>query len=469
MIHAFVRIILFNFANLSLLFRCELRRIQDTQGDVKAAFLLRMIDIANRRRWSGNYFFYRDQDCVQPTYGVELKGNLVFKSKQLTFNITSLNIAMYTLETQTGIPAMYNRSCPGQMTKSDGGRYIVYKTDKSAFSNTACLNALGLDKREFIDAFFETLLPGGTRKEELFQNSVDLRLSSPRHTYQSPLVHLDIPRCITCVKVSRGNLKRPPKLYKRNSTSLNGVWGSVRCLKENRAFYTTRIDKFDGNKFESSFYQMDHSPPQKCDSPYFELLTAGNFSKFGKSMEVPGGVIYKMTFNHAYLTPYTNAMTNFLNLGLKGTCGKEVWETGKTQDLLPTKGCTSLKFSIYAGMAALVLIRTVHDENRNEMYFGLHENKRDKKRGPLQYDYITQDCSTFPIEMTTTPGPTQTTTVQTTPGTSEEQTIEDKEEEELIVNNIRDAKPTNKAASTKSVIATVVTCLLLYLQAVRHV
>ena len=450
--------------------RCELRRIRESQSGERTVFLLRAIEFAKNRRWTGTYYFYNDQDCLHATYGLEMHGvtfHRTPKTQKFTLNITSVKIAIYSAGIKNEITTKYNNSCPGFLTMTSGWRPpVVYTADNRVYSNEECLKALGVDPREFQDAFFETHKPSGTNAMyELLQNSAYLRkLGKPYETFQWPLVSRKSQVCLTCAKTSMARLTHPPKLYTRNATSLDGTWASFRCNRKGLAFYLARIDKFDGNTFESTVYQMDHTGPEKCDSAIFGIYTTGSLRKVGNSIEVPGGVVYQMSIKTAHLTPLTRAITSIFNVGV-GSCGLETWEKGKTQDLIPTNGCSVIGYSISVNTPELILMRTVHDENRNELYIGTGNLGQSKKSGPVEYSYILQDCSTFPVQMTTTPGPTETTTVKT-----QDSSPDDREEvanEEDVVNVIEDVKPTSSATSLDILLGTILACLLLSRQAVR--
>ena len=434
---------------------------------LKTAFLLRSIEIKAKRKWIGNYFFYRDEDCVYPTYGLEINGKYNLKNKNLTFSINSLSFAVYNVGLEKEIVSKYNKSCPGNLTKSEAGKPAVYTANKKDISNDECLKALGVGKREFTGgASFETHHPlGGVRSDELLQTIVDLtkNKNNTKYGYQWPLVRHNTRRCLTCVKIALSQFKFPPQLYVRNSTSLDGVWASVRCQKSNRGFWTTRLDKFDGNKFDLAFYQMDHTQkvsPHRCQSPLLELRAVGTLRRVGRSLQVPGGVVYELYMQHAYLTPRHKLYEQILNAAPKDTCGKDSWDVGKTQDVVATGGCSMIRYKIPPkGTGIQILARTVHDENRNEMYFGYGV---DTKTGPLQYDYMTQSCSTYPVEMTTTPGPTYTTTVTTEATTTTEEVVNTEVvEAEILVKNNESKRPTSNAISLNAVVRTILAGLLL--------
>lgn len=453
--------------------RCELRRVQDDANGLKSAFLIRSIEIQNRRKWTGIYYFYRDQDCMDPTYGLKMHGKFNFKNKNLTFSISSLSFAIYNSGFAKEIMSKYNKSCPGDLTITESGNPIVYSTERKDISNNECLKALGVGKREFGGgASFETLEPPGrARSDELLQTVVDLTKykNSTIYRYQWPLVRHNKRRCLTCAKIALARFRFPPLLYVRNSTSLDGVWASVRCQKSNRGFWTTRIDKFDGNKFDLGFYQMDHTQQtsrHRCQSPLLEVHSVGTARRIGNSLKVPGGVVYQLYTEHAYLTPRHRLYEQVFNAADKDTCGKDVWEVGKTQDVMSTRGCASIGYEVPAkGIAIQLLIRSVNDENSKEMFLGIG---LDTKSGPLSYFYMTQSCNTYPVEVTTTPGPTDITTIPTEATTTPEEelgAVEDDDEVRIVIENIRaDPSPTSDAVSLDGVVRTILVCLFVYLQ-----
>jgi hypothetical protein len=408
---------------------------------------------------------------MHPTYGLKINGKLNFKNKNLTFSINSLSIAVYNLGFDKELVTKYNKSCPGNLTKTETGKTFVYTTYKKDTLNNECLKALGVGKREFGGgASFETHKPiGGVRSDELLQTSVDLTKNKniTIYNYQWPLVRHNTRRCLTCAKIGLSNLKHPPKLYVRNATSLNGVWASVRCQRANRGYWTTRIDKFNGNKFDLAFYQMDHTQkisPHRCQSPLLELRAVGTLRQVGASVKVPGGVVYELYLKHAYLTPHHKLYEQIFNAAVKDTCGKDTWEVGKSQDVVPTKGCSMIQYTLPPdGEGVQILIRSVRDENRNEMYLGYGD---DKKTGPLKYDYMTRSCNTYPVEITTTPAPTDFTTAPTeaTPQADEVTTENVVEPKIWIKEQIRTAKPTSNAVSLACFAQTVLVGLLLYWQ-----
>ena len=411
---------------------------------------------------------------MHPTYGLKINGKLSFKSKNLTLSVNSMSIAVYSLGFGKELVTKYNKSCPGNLTKTDSGKYVVYSADKKDILNNECLKALGVGKREFGGgASFETHEPkGGVRSDELLQTSVDLTKNKnvTIYNYQWPLVRHDTRRCLTCAKIGLAQLKFPPKLYVRNATSLNGVWASIRCQKANRGYWTTRVDKFNGNKFDLAFYQMDHTQkrsPHRCQSPLLELRAVGTLRQIGNSVKVPGGVVYELYIKHSYLTAHHKLYEQIFNAAEKDTCGKNTWEVGKAQDVVPTKGCSMIQYTLPPkGKGIKVLIRTVQDENRKEMYLGYGE---DRKTGPLKYDYMSQSCNTYPVEITTTPGPTDFTTVPTaeaTPTTQREEIrTEEVVEPKIVVNeNFNHRRPTSNAVSFNSVGQTILFCLLLLWQ-----
>ncbi|XP_028410188.1 protein APCDD1-like [Dendronephthya gigantea] len=460
--------------------RCELRRIQErNQNKMRTSFLLRSIEVTRNKRWIGYYYFYRDQDCVHPTYGLKLQGKTNYIKKNLTLSITSLSIAVYTTKDKIEIEEKYNRSCSGNLTTSDSGTspdavavYSVYRKD---ISNNECLKSLGVEKREFASgAAFETHEPsGGDRSDLLLQTVVDLTKSknSVVYQFQWPLVRHDTRMCLTCSRVGLARLKHPPKLYKRNATSLDGVWASVRCQKINRDFWTTKIDTFSGNDVDFAFYQMDHTlklSPYMCQKPLLEVHTVGTIRLIGNSVEVPGGVVYELYVNHMYMTPRNRFYEQVFNTAAKGTCGVQgEWEVGKTQDVVKTGGCAMIGYVLPKGTATQVLIRTLQDEKRKEMYVGF--GGPGKKLGPLDYDQVAQSCETFPLEITTTPGPTYMTSTEQTETTTEpvENNFDDNEAP-IVIKNVRATEPPSSSGTLNdgSIRVALVLCLL-FLHAVR--
>lgn len=408
---------------------------------------------------------------MHPTYGLEIKGKYNFRNKILSLNLHSLSIAAYNSGTEREIIAKYNRSCPANYTKSTSRKTTVYTAHRKDLANKECLKALGVGKREFsFEASFETVHPEGGKSDELFQTEVDLTRHVHNNTlygYQWPLVRHNTPRCLTCARVGLSELTVPPRLYYRNATSINGAWASVRCLKENEGVWTVRYNIFDGNKFDFGIYQMDYTrkaSPHRCERPLFELHAVGTFRLIGDSIKVPGGAVYELYQKHAFLTPRHRTFEQIFNAADKGTCGKNEWDVGRTQDVTSTGGCAVVGYDIPKSPNVYhVLIRTVRDEGRNEMYVGYETNT---KSGPLSYSVMLQSCDTYPIKMTTTPGPTYTTTLATEPTTQ----IDDNSEESQIL--IREGPvqtvttPTSNAVSCVALLPTLLVCLLLYLQTI---
>lgn len=387
---------------------------------------------------------------------------------------------MYTTKDKKEIQQKYNKSCSGNLTESDSGSLssavAVYTAYKKDFSNNECLKALGVEGREFAGgAAFETHEPpGGDRSDLLLQNVVDLTKSKTSIIYelQWPLVRHNTRMCLTCSRVGLARLKHPPKLYTRNATSLDGEWASARCQKLNRAFWTTKIDTINGNNFDFAFYQMDDTlkvSQYMCPRPFLEVHTVGTMRMIGNSLEVPGGVVYELYIEHVYMTPRNLLYEQVFNAAPKGTCGvQDEWEVGKTQDVVKTGGCSMIGYVLPPkGTAMQVLIRTLQDENRKEMYVGY--GAPGKKAGPLGYDYVTQSCTTFPIEITTTPGPTYTTTVQTETSTTEPvEEILEVNEAPIVVKNIRATEPSSGSGSSNNGgIRTALVLCLLFLQVAR--
>jgi hypothetical protein len=92
----------------------------------------------------------------------------------------------------------------------------------------------------------------------------------------------------------------------------------------------------------------------------------------------------------------------------------------------------------------------------------------DTKSGPLSYFYMTQSCNTYPVEVTTTPGPTDSTTIPTEATTTPEEElsiVEGDDEVRIVIENIRaDPSPTSDAVSLDGVVRTILVCLFFYLQ-----
>ena len=478
LLNIYTILLLLNFQLYFFTCRCEIRRIQDTYSGLKTAFLLRTMNIKRHSKWSSNYYFYRDKDCVESTYGLAIQGQYKFDSKHmnLTLGMTSLRIAIYNSGIEKEIITKYNQSCPGNLNKTKSEKPVVYTVTGRDIKSDACLHALGVGKREFSGgALFQSNTPPGKEKSvELLQTDVDLTKHKNITIYkqQWPLVrHSTANGCLTCSKIGLARFTHPPKLYVRNSTRLDGVWASARCYRIKRAFWSTRIDKFDGNKFDFRLYHMDHTTKRssyKCHSPLLEIRSLGTFREIGNSLEVPGGVVYELHMTNAYLTPRDKMYEQVFNAAQKGTCGRNTWEVGKAQDVMETGGCSVLGITAKKGSGSQILVRTVRDENRNEMYIG--SGTGDKKTGPLLYEHVMQSCNTYPVNVPTTKGPTYSTTdIPTHTSTIPEEDSEGEDTPYVIIKGVtRDKKPTSKAVSLNGVTRTVFLCLLLYLQTIRQ-
>ena len=452
-----------------------MRRIQDNRNGLKTAFLLRSMTVQSKRsnKWNGNYYFYHDQDCIRPTYGIQLQGMFASKKGNVTFAMTSLRIAAYNSRMEKEILTKYNTSCPGNLSRAQSAKHVVYVLTRSDMRSDRCLHALGIGKREFTGgAMFQTNTPpGGAQSDELLQTDVDLTRDRNITTYrqQWPLVGLSTPKCLTCSRVGLAVLTSPPKLYTRNSTRLDGVWASVRCHRFKPAFWTTRMDKYEGNKFDSYYYHMDHTSERsiyKCHTPLLELRARGTLREVGNSVEVPGGIVYELYVQKAYLTPRVKTYEQAFNAAPRGTCGLRTWEVGKTQDIMATGGCAILQLFFKKGSGSKILVRTVRDEKRKEMYFG--SGMGDTKTGPLFYEHVMQSCNTYPVKMTTTKGPTYSTTdAPTQTSSTPEEDPTGIESVHVEVHGIKQRpEPTSKAVSLNGVTRTVLVCLFLYLKAI---
>lgn len=457
------------------LFRCEVRRIQDpnSKGE-KTSFLLRMLQIPSRRRWTGNYFFYEDEDCRKPTYGLEMQGELTTKGQGIKFNFSTVKVAIYGQDYDKSFQKIYNRSCPGYLKPAvlTNTNTRVYHVDKSVATQLDCLKLLGLGPEEFRNAFFKSYSSKRGKVQELLLRSVNLRRSKERsgasnpnsasnYQLQWPLRKHDSLKCLTCAKVGLGKLKYPPKLSSRNSTSLEGAWGSAYCHYE-AGVYISRFDSFAGNTFETTTFV---SPSPLCQKPSFGLRTTGTLRKVGNSAEVPGGVVYEMAVQHAFLTVYTKYYSSVLNL--PGNCGKNTWEIGKTQDLVPTKGCDKIGYVL--GPPELVLIRTVRDENRDEMYFGIDPYGKRPKDGPVSYNYISKGCSNFPFAVTTLSPTVETTTEQFVFPRTDVIFYQFKTTSETTVEVLESNQPRSSSPSLREVVNSILACLLAFVLFMRFV
>lgn len=442
--------------------RCEVRRIPNAKGTgEKPAFLLRNIEIFPRKKWVGIYFFYRDDDCKEPVYGLKMQGQFTTrKNTGITFNFTRVKIAMYRKDVDT--LKSFNRSCPDN-TKLSSKNTGIYRLGSTAQAQRECLKAIGLYPDEFSEAFFQTHLINNVKTEEFIQKYKDLRKQHPSApiSRQWPLWRFKTSKCLTCLKVGFGNLKTPPKLYTRNASSVDGIWGTPHCRMESSGLYTSRFLKFVGNTFESSVFALDGP---KCQKAKYELRRTGTLREVGDSAEVPGGAVYEVMIKKAFLTPYSTPMTTFFNFN-PGKCGKEKWEVGKTQDVMVTKGCPIIGYT--AGPPELVLIRAVRDEDRRELYFGMQgfNDIGAGKGGPLDYDIVSRDCSNFPIVIPTIP-PTErvTTTPFASPTTDE---IHQSVKTDLVLGLVFGKTTSASGPALAGVTKWIILCFLAFLQALR--
>lgn len=446
--------------------RCEDRRIQDPDSDgEKTFFLLRMFEIQSRRRWTGHYFFYRDKDCREPAYGVKLEGNVAAKSHNITFNFSTVKIATYRQDVDKTFHMIYNRSCPGHTRTANAANPIVYDVDKSVSGRRECLKAFGIGHEEFSNAFIQSHTLKEGKVEGMLLRTVNLGRNIVRSTssvnkapvtYQWALRRHDFPACLTCTKVGMANLRNPPKLLARNSSSVDGAWGSAHCHQADNKVYTSRFDKFVGNTFESSVFASFSS---FCEVPSFELRTLGTLQRVSHSVEVPGGVVYKMTVTQAYLTCYTNNLARVLNMG---NCGKDTWAAGKTQDLMPTKGCDVVGYQL--GAPELVLIRAVRDEKRNELYLGIDPYGKRHLSGPVDYNYVSQDCTSFPVGVATPSPRVEVTTAPDLTWPTRRNTRRIEEESMLIKRNLGTITPSGGAPRSSTTPKSLL-CFLVFVMA----
>ena len=381
--------------------RCEVRRVQDPSDSNggKTAFILRNFDIQKGRRWTGHYFFYNDQDCMEPAYGLEFAGHVTTKGDNISFSFDNLKIAPYKTDVDKLLHRIYNVSCPGAMKPAQSAKNAnphVYNADKGVGSE--CVKALGVDLEEFNSAYIQSHSLKQNKVVGLLLQSPNLRKGSPQQASKSFQWALGrhTSMCLTCTKARLASIGHPPRLLARNVSSVDGAWASSYCSRQG-SVHMSRFDKFDGNKFESTVLVYYNS---LCVTPDVELSTMGTIQRVSDSVEVPGGVVYKLMVRNAFLTSYMPSLTRVLSVNKKN-CGGQDWTNGKTQNLMSTKGCNVIG-SNFNG-PELVLIRTVRDERHNEMYFGTDSPDNKHKSGPVNYNYVNQDCKSFPLDVPTPP------------------------------------------------------------------